>query len=140
MTLAFRLFPLVGEAGLEGVLCKPTCRLLPWSSALHIPEKSTARRPISCQLTSQSLLSPKGSSDGDTIVNHCADFLCGYLYIRVFSYAAAFALILSIIFLMPSHTDKSENTSTTLPLSVNGASCSTDISFIIPLQTIYSTI
>ena len=41
---------------------------------------------------------------------------------------------------MPIHTVTSVNTSTTLPLSVNGDSWSTERSFIIPLCTIYSTI
>ena len=75
---AFRLSLLVGEAGLEGVLCKPACRLFPWSSVVRIPQKSTTRRPSSCQLTSQTLLSPNGLSDGDTIINHCSDFLCRF--------------------------------------------------------------
>lgn len=57
------------------------------------------------------------------------------------SYAAnAFALTCSITFRMPIHTDKSVKTSTMLPWSVNGGSCRTDRSFIIPLCTIYSTI
>ena len=40
----------------------------------------------------------------------------------LFYYAAAFALICSIIFLMPSQTLISVNTSTMLPLSVKGDS------------------
>lgn len=54
--------------------------------------------------------------------------------------AIALALILSITPLIPSQTDRSVNTSTTLPLSVKGASCRTDKSFIRPLRTMYSTI
>ena len=53
---------------------------------------------------------------------------------------AALALMASITFLMPIHTDKSEKTSTMLPWSVNGDSCSTDRSFIMPLWTMNSTI
>ena len=56
------------------------------------------------------------------------------------SYAAAFILMLSITLRILAHTERSVKISTTLPLSVNGASCSTDKSFIVPLWTIYSTI
>ena len=55
-------------------------------------------------------------------------------------YAAALALICSITLRIPLHTERSANTSTILPLSVNGASCRTDISFITPFRTIYSMI
>lgn len=47
--------------------------------------------------------------------------------------ATAFAFTRSIALRIPAHTDKSVNTSTMLPWSVNGASCKTDKSFIIPL-------
>ena len=47
--------------------------------------------------------------------------------------ATAFAFTRSIACRIPTHTDKSVNTSTMLPWSVNGASCKTDKSFIIPL-------
>ena len=47
--------------------------------------------------------------------------------------ATAFAFTRSIACRIPAHTDKSVNTSTMLPWSVNGASCKTDKSFIIPL-------
>ena len=47
-------------------------------------------------------------------------------------HAAALALIRSIMRLIPSQRERSVNISTMLPLSVNGASCKTDISFIIP--------
>ena len=40
-------------------------------------------------------------------------------------YATAFALIWSMTFFMDCHTEISANTSTTLPWSVNGASCNT---------------
>ena len=41
-------------------------------------------------------------------------------------------LIRSIISLIPRHTERSSNTSTILPLSVNGGSCNTDISVSMP--------
>ncbi len=68
----------------------------------------------------------------------CASFA---LRINLIAHAAnAFALTCSIIFRMPIQTLKSVKISTTLPLSVNGASCKTERSFITPLWTIYSTI
>ena len=55
-------------------------------------------------------------------------------------YAAALALMLSITFLIPIHTVISVNIFVILPLSVNGDSCKTEKSFIIPFWTMYSTI
>ena len=59
---------------------------------------------------------------------------------RAYFYATAFELIFSIVFRIPIQTVRSVNTSTMLPWSVNGASCKTDRSFIMPLWTMYSTI
>lgn len=59
--------------------------------------------------------------------------LCSEKHRFTDGYAAALAFILSITFFIPIQTDISENISTMLPLSVNGASWRTDISFIIPL-------
>ena len=87
------------------------------------------------------------SLDGDSSfsgrANQIPPSTCGFCplqYLSLFFYATAFALICSITFLIPIQTFKSVKISATLPLSVNGASCRTDISFINPLWTIYSTI
>lgn len=54
-----------------------------------------------------------------------------WLFQYDFSYVAiAFALIRSMMTLIPNHTVRSVKTSAILPLSVNGASWSTDMSFI----------
>ena len=64
-----------------------------------------------------------------------------WIKILYWLYAArALALMRSMMLFTPIHTVKSVNTSTILPLSVNGASCRTERSFIRPLWTMYSTI
>lgn len=54
--------------------------------------------------------------------------------------ASAFALTRSIALRIPIQTLRSVKTSTTLPIALNGASCKTERSFIMPLWTMYSTI
>ena len=70
-------FSVGGRGGLEGVLCKPTCWGLSWSSVVLSTPKSTFRRPHLCKVRLQILLPATLLSDGNTIVHHCSNFVSG---------------------------------------------------------------
>ncbi|MBQ4565224.1 MAG: hypothetical protein IJA48_02645, partial [Oscillospiraceae bacterium] len=65
------VFFLVGEAGLEGVLCKPACPGLPWSSVPYSTPKPTFRRPAAFKLKLQTFHRP---SDGTAVMHNWTFF------------------------------------------------------------------
>ena len=93
--ISHRFARLLGGSRIECTLCKPICRLLPWSSVVSIPQKSTTRRPQMCKLRLQALLLPTPTSDGHICVNHCADFIA--IQLIIFSFMILFIMLFVVL-------------------------------------------